>query len=132
MNGQRDGQIFQIFQAGSGHWAVYYTSPQSLIITFSYSLISWGFLLNFDWLVHLVECPNVSTTNRNLKTGLFCVSSLGMNINLSAIVLALDIPEIKEYMNKDDNIHKQRSKKSWMGISTSKFKVYLLKSRIDL
>ena len=26
----------------------------------------WG-LLNFDKLVHLVECPNVSTTNSNLQ-----------------------------------------------------------------
>ena len=26
----------------------------------------WGLLLNFDWFVHLVECPNVSTTNFNL------------------------------------------------------------------
>ena len=52
-----------------GLWAVYYTSPQSLIITFSYSLAKqpWGFLLNFDWSVHLDECPNVSTTNNNLQ-----------------------------------------------------------------
>ena len=34
------------------------TGPQSFIITLFYS-----FLLNFDWLVHLVRCKNVSTTN---------------------------------------------------------------------
>ena len=49
-------------QGGRGHWAVYYTSLQSLIITFSYSFNGWEHLLNFDWLVHLVECPKVSTT----------------------------------------------------------------------
>ena len=27
-------------------------------------------LLNFDWLMHLVECPNVSTTNCILQNGL--------------------------------------------------------------
>ena len=34
-----------------GQWAVYYASPQSLIITFSYLLAQqlWGLLLNFDW-----------------------------------------------------------------------------------
>ena len=37
-------------QGGRGHWTVYYTSPQSIIITFSYSLAlqHWGLLLNFD------------------------------------------------------------------------------------
>ena len=33
----------------SGQWAVYHTSPQSPIITFSYCL---GTLVNFDWLVN--------------------------------------------------------------------------------
>ena len=57
-----------VHQGWRGHWAVYYTGPQSLIITFSYSLAEQplGLLLNFDWLVHLVEYPNVSTTNCNL------------------------------------------------------------------
>ena len=52
-----------------GYQAVYSTSPQSLIISFSYSLAQqpWGLLFDFDWLGHLVECPNVSTTNCNLK-----------------------------------------------------------------
>ena len=38
-------------QEGRGHRAVYYTSPQSLLITFSFSLAQqiWGLLLNFDW-----------------------------------------------------------------------------------
>ena len=66
--------------SGRGHWAVYYTSPQSFIITFSYSLAyqPWGLLCNFEWMVLLVECPKVSTTNCNLQKGSFCVSSLGM------------------------------------------------------
>ena len=40
-------------QGGWGHWPVDYTSPQSFIIAFCYSLTSqlWGLLLNFDWLV---------------------------------------------------------------------------------
>ena len=35
-------------QGGRGHWVVYYTSLQSFIITFSYSLSQqiWRFLLN--------------------------------------------------------------------------------------
>ena len=46
-------------QGGRGHWVVYYTSPQSLIIKFYYFFAyqPWGLLLNFDWLVHLVERP---------------------------------------------------------------------------
>ena len=37
-------------KGGTGHWAVYYTSPESFILTFSYSLASklLGLLLNFD------------------------------------------------------------------------------------
>ena len=58
-------------QGGRGHWVVYYTSPQSLIISFSYSLAQqrWGLLLNFDWLPLYVQCPNVLTTNCNLQKG---------------------------------------------------------------
>ena len=39
-------------QDGKGQWAIFYTSPQSFIITFSFSLAEqlWGLLLNFDWL----------------------------------------------------------------------------------
>ena len=42
-------------------------SPQSFIITFSFLLAQqlWGLFLNFDWLVHLVECPKVWTTTCN-------------------------------------------------------------------
>ena len=41
-------------QGGRGYWDVYYTSPQSIIITFSYPVVLklWGHLLNFDWLIH--------------------------------------------------------------------------------
>ena len=37
-----------------GQWSVYYTRPQSLIQTFSFSLAQqlWGLLANFDWLVY--------------------------------------------------------------------------------
>ena len=38
----------------------------------------WGLLLNFDWFVHKVECPNVSTINCNLENGWFSVSSVGI------------------------------------------------------
>ena len=52
-------------------------------------------LLNFDWLVLLVECPNVSTTtNFNPQKGRFCGSSLGCKYNLTAIVLSLQIPNV--------------------------------------
>ena len=42
--------------------------PQSLIIMFSYLLAQqhWGLLFHFDRLVHLVECPNISTPNCNV------------------------------------------------------------------
>ncbi len=60
------------FNPGRGHWAVYYPSPQSFKICF---LIRWHniigelILLNFYWLIHLVECPNVSTANCDLQKG---------------------------------------------------------------
>ncbi len=56
-------KISEITRRGRGHWAVYYPSPQSFIITFSYLLASqlWGRLFNFNRLVHWVECPHVST-----------------------------------------------------------------------
>ena len=40
-------------QGGRGQWVVYYTSPQSFMIVFSYSIAQqlWGLLLKFDWLV---------------------------------------------------------------------------------
>ena len=43
-----------INQGGRGHWAVYYTSPQSFIIMVSYPWINnlWKLLLDFYWLVH--------------------------------------------------------------------------------
>ena len=46
--------IVVLLQGGRGHWAVYFTSPQSFLITFSYSLAQqlWGLLLNFDRLVN--------------------------------------------------------------------------------
>ena len=44
-----------------------------------FGLTSLGtFEMKFDWLVHLIEYPNVSITNCNLKKGLFCVSCLEM------------------------------------------------------
>ncbi len=46
-------------------------STQSFIMTFSYSLAQqhWGLLQNYDRLICLVECLNVSTTYFNLEKG---------------------------------------------------------------
>ena len=51
--------------------SVYYSSPQSLIITFSSLLAQqlWGLLLKLDWLVHYIECSNVPTTYWNPQKG---------------------------------------------------------------
>ena len=49
------------WQGGRGHWAAYYTSPQSFINMFSTLLDKQILGLGFDWLVHLLDCPNVST-----------------------------------------------------------------------
>ena len=40
-------------QGGRAQWTVYYTSPQSLITKFSYSLAQqhWGLLLNLFWFI---------------------------------------------------------------------------------
>ena len=66
-------------QRGRGHWAVYYTSPQSFITTFLYLLTQQfcGLLRNFYWLVNLVECLNDLTTNFNLQKGYFCKIVIG-------------------------------------------------------
>ena len=37
----------------------------------------WGHFLNFDLLVHLIDCPNVSTTNYNLQMGNFVYQHWG-------------------------------------------------------
>ena len=69
---------------GMGHWNIYYTSPQSFLfvdLTTHFYSISIG-------LVHLVKCPNVSTSNCNLQKGYFCVSSLRGYVNLSTNVLS--------------------------------------------
>ena len=45
-------------QGGRGHWAVYYTSLPSFIITFSYQLAQqlWGLLLNlYGWFIKFVS-----------------------------------------------------------------------------
>ena len=44
-----------------------------------------GTFIDFDWLVHLVECLNVSTTYSNLHKAWLWVSLLGMYINLSPL-----------------------------------------------
>ena len=49
--------------------------------------------MNFDWLIRLIECSNVSTTNFILQNVKFW-GSLGMYMDLSAIVLSLSIPGI--------------------------------------
>ena len=83
------GSIFSNFyKGGRGHWAVDYTSPNSFIITFSYSLSwqLWG--LKCHWLYHWVECPNVSITNCNIQKCWICVS---LSIMLVILVLFMDL-----------------------------------------
>ena len=90
------------------------TSPQSLILTFSYLLAyqPWGLLLNFDWLVHLVDCPNVTTTICNLQKKNFVYHHRGctMYIKLSTIVLSLKIPEILRETLQGRNIKRGKIK----------------------
>ena len=54
--------IIQILQGGR---AVHYSIPQNFIITLFYSFAEQllGLLLNLDWFVHKIECPNGSTGN---------------------------------------------------------------------
>ena len=84
------------YQRERGHWAVYYSSSQSFMITFSYSLAyqPWVLELNVIQIVYFVECQNISTTNCNLQKGYFVHHwECTMYINLSAIGLSLQIPE---------------------------------------
>ena len=60
--------------------------------------------MHFDCLVHLVECQNISTTNCNLQKELLCVSSLGIFIILSAIVLSLWIWRLDTENSFNQNI----------------------------
>ena len=63
--GNKQRVINQQFKQGvREHWAVYYTSPKSLIIMFSYllALQLWGLLLNLIGWLSKHECPDVSTT----------------------------------------------------------------------
>ena len=61
--------------------------PKVLIIKFSYSLASKLELVGS--LIYKFKCPNVFTTNCNQQKVQFCVSTLEMYINLSAIALSL-------------------------------------------
>ena len=63
-------------------------SPQSLIKTFFF--IRWLYILVTSIDFYQVECPNVLTINSNKQKGKLCVSSLGIYINLSVIVLSLN------------------------------------------
>ena len=51
--------------------AVYYTSPQSFLITFFIRWLNNFFLLNFDWLINLVDRSSFSITNLIYKRGNF-------------------------------------------------------------
>ena len=68
-----NGQCYlkSIYDREGGDIRLFITLVPKGFKTFSYSLDyhQWIFLINFDWLVHLVECPNVSTTNCNLEKG---------------------------------------------------------------
>ena len=63
-------------QGGMGHWAVYYTSPQSFIM-FSYSFGSTTLgTFNEFWLIGAISWVSIPlTTNCNRKKGKFCLSS---------------------------------------------------------
>ena len=81
-------QLSVSYQKDREQWVVFYTSPQSF-------LTRWP--SNFGdqyWLVNEDGYPNVSTTNCNLQKGQLCKSTLGMYIDLSAIVLSLQIPRL--------------------------------------
>ena len=54
----------------------------------------WGLQLNFNCPVHQFMCTNISTTYLNLQMRYFSVSILGIYINLSDIVLSLQIHEL--------------------------------------
>ena len=58
-------------------------------VFFFVGLTTLGNIEDLDLLVLKLEHSNVSTTNFNIQKGWFCVSSLGVYINLSAIVLSL-------------------------------------------
>ena len=50
-------KICTVIKGGRKHWAVYDN------IFLFVGLTKVGNILNFDWFVRWVECPNVSTTN---------------------------------------------------------------------
>ena len=56
------------------HWSPKFCNESFLIRC----LHNFGDFIQFWWLVHLVECSNVSTTNCNLQKLLFGVYALGM------------------------------------------------------
>ena len=78
-------KLFRVFNCREGGD----TSPQNLILTFSYSNAQQprGVLLNFDWFVHLVECPKVSTTNCILQTGNFVYHHWGLELFFVALLV---------------------------------------------
>ena len=59
--------LAKVDQGFWGNWDVFYTIPQSLIVSLTQQL--WGLKLKFYWLVHSVECQNVSKTYCNLQMG---------------------------------------------------------------
>ena len=52
-----------------GQWAVFYTRPQSFILTLSYLLALQHRGLEFDLLVHYVKSPNALTTSLIYQKG---------------------------------------------------------------
>ena len=90
-------------QGGMGYWAVNYTSaPTFLVMSYCSLLVTTLGTLNEFWLVDLLNLVfKHSTTICNLQKGWFCVSSWGMNKNLTTIVLSLYIP-VHTYRHRHD------------------------------
>jgi hypothetical protein len=74
-----------VFQGGRGHWAVYYTSPQSFIITFNNLLLK---LFLIGW---YVECPTFLWDIHQFTS--YCLIPLDhfLDLNLFALELKFEI-----------------------------------------
>ena len=79
-------------QRGKGHWAVYYTCPQSFIITFSYSFVgstNFGTILNFDLFVKL-SVYNFQPLIVIYRRGILCIIIGGVHQFIGHCLIPLD------------------------------------------